>query len=501
MTKSMRIFAPVILGFALASPLAAQASGPPETLVDRIVAVVGDSVVLASNVEEQLLRLEASGQKLPTDSAAMNKLRRQTLEPIINQLLLVQAAVQDSVVVDDADVNSEVDAELRRRQQAVGGPAALQAALARSGLTQVQFRDMLRKDISENMLVQRYLAQVQRDRNPPPVTLEEMRQFLDSRRASLGKRPATISFAQVVVSPQPTDSARQAALAKARDILAQLQHGADFAELARHYSQDPGSAQQGGELGWFRPGQMVPAFEQAAYALRPGQISGIVETPFGFHIIKMERARGPEREARQILIKPEITQADMDSAKVRAQEVSALAQQGVSMDSLQARFGDPNEEERVGPTLQESLPEPYRAVGRGEGHADAGLGRILPRRRAGARAGPQAAPAAEAGGRAAQGAAREDVHRHPILKEATPGDTGDAHGAAGRDTRRPTGHRPRGRRGSRAPHGCRGAGNTPARVRWTAPLGAPRRPRRGARSHVRPAGPGGSRPRRRQGHS
>ncbi len=357
----MRAFVSVILSFVLATPLAAQAARPPEALVDRIVAVVGDSVVLASNVEEQLLRLQASGQTIPTDSQALDKLKRQSLDPLINQLLLVQAAIQDSVVVDDADVNAEVDAEIRRRQQAVGGPAAFQAALARSGMTEVQFRAMLRKEVHQNMLVQRYLSKVQRDRNPPPVTVEEMRQYLDARRSSLGKRPATISFAQVVVTPQPTDSARQAALEKARDILTQIQHGADFAELARHYSQDPGSAPQGGELGWFRPGQMMPAFERAAYALRPGQVSGIVETPFGFHIIKLEKARGPERQARHILIKPAITPADIDSAKARADEVVSLAQQGESMDSLQARFGDPNEDQRVGPALQESLPEPYKA--------------------------------------------------------------------------------------------------------------------------------------------
>ncbi len=357
----MRAFVSVILSFVLATPLAAQAARPPEALVDRIVAVVGDSVVLASDVEEQLLRLQASGQTIPTDSQALDKLKRQSLDPLINQLLLVQAAIQDSVVVDDADVNAEVDAEIRRRQQAVGGPAAFQAALARSGMTEVQFRAMLRKEVHQNMLVQRYLSKVQRDRNPPPVTVEEMRQYLDARRSSLGKRPATISFAQVVVTPQPTDSARQAALEKARDILTQIQHGADFAELARHYSQDPGSAPQGGELGWFRPGQMMPAFERAAYALRPGQVSGIVETPFGFHIIKLEKARGPERQARHILIKPAITPADIDSAKARADEVVSLAQQGESMDSLQARFGDPNEDQRVGPALQESLPEPYKA--------------------------------------------------------------------------------------------------------------------------------------------
>ncbi|HKJ93189.1 MAG TPA: SurA N-terminal domain-containing protein, partial [Longimicrobiales bacterium] len=224
-TRAFVAFVPVILGLGLAGHAAAQAAPPPATLVDRIVAVVGDSVVLSSDVEEQMLRLQASGQQMPTDSAALDSLRRRMLEPLINQLLLVQAALEDSIVVNDADVQSEVDSELRRRQQAVGGAIAFQSALERSGLTEAQFRSMLHKDVRQNMLVQRFLAKTQRNRNPPPVTLDEMKQYLDQQRGSLGKRPATITFDQVVVSPQPTDSARRAALDTARDVLNQLQHG------------------------------------------------------------------------------------------------------------------------------------------------------------------------------------------------------------------------------------------------------------------------------------
>lgn len=351
-----------ILALALAAPVVAQQpSTPPEALIDRVIAVVGDSVVLSSQVDEQLLRLAASGQQLPQDSDALNQLRRQMLEPLVNQLLLVQAAERDSVTVASDAVQAQVDVELQRRRRAVGGAAAFQAALRESGLTESQFRRILTEDLHQTMLIQQYLQKVQQERRPPPVTVEEMRAFFQARQSEMGERPATIAFRQVIVAPEPTDSARAAARARADSLLTLLQNGADFAELARRNSDDPGSAERGGELGWFRPGQMVPEFEMAAYTLRPGQLSGVVETSFGFHIIKLEKVKGPERQARHILITPAIPPFAEDTARARAEEVARLAREGVSMDTLRARFGAEEEEYRVGPALRDQLPDPYSA--------------------------------------------------------------------------------------------------------------------------------------------
>lgn len=349
-----------ILALALASPIVAQEpSTPPEALIDRVIAVVGDSVVLSSQVEEQLLRLAASGQQLPQDSDALNQLRRQMLGPLVNQLLLVQAAERDSVVVASDAVQAQVDVELQRRRRAVGGAAAFQTALRESGLSEAQFRRILTEDLRQTMLIQQYLQKVQQERRPPPVTVNEMREFFQERQADMGQRPATIAFRQVVVAPEPTDSARAAARARADSLLALIQDGADFAELARRNSDDPGSAERGGELGWFRPGQMVPEFERAAYSLRPGQLSGVVETSFGYHIIKLEKVKGPERQARHILITPTIPPFAEDTARARAGEVARLAREGVSMDSLRTRFGAQEEEYRIGPALRDQLPDPY----------------------------------------------------------------------------------------------------------------------------------------------
>src|SRR5690606_19512324 len=134
----------------------------------------------------------------------------------------------------------------------------------------------------------------------------EARAHFDAQRANLGPRPATLSFEQVVVRPRPTDAAREAALAEAEEVLAQIRAGADFQEMARRHTDEPGGRERAGDLGWFRMGQMVPEFERVAFSLPPGMVSNVVETSFGFHIIKVERVKGGERQARHILFIPEM---------------------------------------------------------------------------------------------------------------------------------------------------------------------------------------------------
>jgi len=155
------------------------------------------------------------------------------------------------------------------------------------------------------------------------------------------QRPRILSIEQVVLVPAPSDSAKAAARATAQMLLDSISAGGDFQELAKEYSDDPGSAVQGGDLGWFRPGTMVREFEDAAFALLDGQVSDVVETEFGFHIIKVERSRVSERMGRHILIRAELGQADLARTRTRADTVLELARTGTPMDDLFDRFSDP----------------------------------------------------------------------------------------------------------------------------------------------------------------
>ena len=356
----------LVLGLG-AAPLAAQ-QPPKSEVLDRIVAVVGDSVVLQSDLDEEVFRILAAMGQTPDDPAAVEAYYDEALEAKINEMLLLHAAARDSVAVPDDLVRQQVEQEIAQRRQAFGGQRAFEVALEQEGLTIERYREELFDAIRRQGLIEQFMASVTRERRPPPVSEQMAREFFEEQRESIRERPATISFEQVVIAPKPSESARESALATAAELLDRIRDGEDFAELARQYSAD-GSAANGGDLGWFRRGRMVPQFEDAAFSLPPGGVSGIVETMFGFHIIKVERVRGAERQARHILIQPTMTEDDVRRTRDVAKEVAEKLRAGESIDPLVERYGNvalqgPGGQlpPRVGPIPLHQLPGPYASA-------------------------------------------------------------------------------------------------------------------------------------------
>lgn len=328
-----------------AAPALAQvqppATQPGEELWDGVIAVVGDTTLLRSDVLLAVEAMRAEGRPVPTDPAEYGQLVQALVTERVNDLLLLEGARAAGETVNEAEVTAAVEDQIRQVRERFGSEAAYQQALAEAGRTPDGYRAELSRQFADQTLVQRYVRRRLTEMAPPAVTDAEIRAFFDANRARLGTRPASISFQQVLIRPLPSDSARAAALKTASQVLTELNDGGDFEVLARRYGTD-GTRERGGDLGWFRQGQMVREFDQAVFAMRPGQTSGIVETEFGFHIIKLEKVRGPERQARHILIRPEITQANIDAARVRADSVAGAIRAGAQAQDLSARYNTPD---------------------------------------------------------------------------------------------------------------------------------------------------------------
>ncbi|HEX6643919.1 MAG TPA: peptidylprolyl isomerase [Gemmatimonadales bacterium] len=338
--------------------------GDTSLVVDRIVAVVGNQPILGSQVEEQLYTVLASPNAPPLATAADTAaLRRRLLDDMVEEELVVQEALRDTAVkVTEQEVNEAVNQRIMSLRNRFSSEVDYRNELRNAGFqTPDEFRRYLADQHRRRFLRERLIERLKAMEVLRPVspTEREMRDFYAANAAEMGQRPAAISFRQIVVAPQASPAAKQRAFALADSIARALREGGDFATAARRFSQDSGSAVQGGDLGWQRRGTFERPFEEVVFRLRPGVISDPVETVFGYHVIQVERVQPTEVQARHILIIPETTPENVDSARVLADSVAAWARAGAAFDSLQGRYHDPAEErEAIGVPL-EALPPTY----------------------------------------------------------------------------------------------------------------------------------------------
>ncbi|UCF18295.1 MAG: peptidylprolyl isomerase [Gemmatimonadota bacterium] len=351
----------VTVFFGLAGPTAAVASQQdPSELVDRIVAVVADTVILQSELAEYIVQLRAQGAQLPEDPDSLQKFMEEALERKVDEVLVVVHAERDGITVSDTELDEAVDRRLNAIRGQFRSQQEFEEALRARGVTPPEFRIWLSQQERGAMLVQRYVGTKMSEAQPVAVSEEEIREVFEAQKATLPPKPATVTLKQVVITPRPTDDARLIAEERAEEALSRVRSGEDFARLAREYSEDPASRERGGELGWVRRGQLLPEFEEALFDMRTGDVSDIVETQVGFHVIKLERIRGNERSAKHILVRPEVTDADIERADRVATDVTAALRAGADIDSLIGAHGDPSQQSELIDYPQDQLPPGYR---------------------------------------------------------------------------------------------------------------------------------------------
>lgn len=357
---------------------AARSSGDflsqPAINIDRVVAIVGDYPILWSDVLELVNQRRAQGLALPTDLAGQQELLKKTVDELVDEEVLVQRAKIEKIEVPDAEVASSVDAQIKRIRDQIADEAIFRTRLVESGYgSPEEYRKQLVEQAKRSAMQQRVLDKLKADGRMPAVavTEEEVSEAFERNRASLPKRPARVTFRQIMVAPSPSPASKAAAKAKAEAILAELRAGADFEQVAKRESMDPGSREVGGDLGWNRRGAMVPEFDRMMFALPPAQLSPVVETSFGYHIIRVDRVQPAEVKARHILIRPTTDSTDVTRARARADSVAVLWRGGTPFDSLVTRFHDAREEKAIlQPFDRAQLPPTYTTAFEGKAAND-----------------------------------------------------------------------------------------------------------------------------------
>ena len=337
--------APLLLGAQVPATPALQPAGTAAQLVqlDRIVAIVGDVIVTQSNLQERLISKRQEGVVFPSDSTAFRTFVMSVVNELVDEELLLQKAKDLKVEVPDADVTSTVDKQFKEIRKRFGSDAEFKSELGKAGYgTPDEYRRFLMDGVKRNETITRTIKKLREDGKmvQTNVTDAEVADAYERMKGTMPKREASVTWRQIIVTPKPSPAAKEFARMKAESLLVELKTGGDFEKLAKRESADPGSKENGGDLGWNRRGHMVPEFDRWMFALQPGALSPVIETAFGYHIIRVDRVNPAEVKARHILIAPKIDSADVKRARLEADSVKVAWLAGAPFDSLAKKHHD-----------------------------------------------------------------------------------------------------------------------------------------------------------------
>lgn len=304
-----------------------------DVVVDKVIAVVGQNMIKQSELEGALLQQKMNSKLIIEDEFAT---KCDLLEGmLINKLMLHQAEV-DSIEVTDDEVNREMDNRIRYMISAYGSQENLERQMRKS-LSEIKdyFKDVIRDNIMISQIEQKLTGTLS-------VTPQEVVDFYNSiPKDSLPTIEREYEFSQIVKIPQISEEEKESVKARLNDYRERILKGTKFSTIATLYSEDPASAKKGGELGFFSRGDMVGEFENAAFALQDGEISPIIETKYGFHIIQMIERRGNQVNCRHILLQPKVTSQQLGEAYKELEEIKEKIDKGeITFEEAIVKYSD-----------------------------------------------------------------------------------------------------------------------------------------------------------------
>ncbi|MFO7447371.1 MAG: peptidylprolyl isomerase [Ignavibacteriaceae bacterium] len=264
-----------------------------QQVLDEIVAVVDNEIILKSELDFQV-NLFAAQRKIDPQTPG---LRDQLLNTIIEEKLVLAQADLDSITVTENEVEQRIDYQIQVFEQQYGSRQKVEQVY---GMSIERIKRELREDVRKNIMTQKLQ---EKKFGALEASRREVEDFFETYKDSLGVIPEKVEISHIFRNPKASDRIKRKSYDLAQSILDSIKTGADFAEMAKKYSEDPVSAAEGGDLGFVKRGIFYPEFESASFALGENELSGIVESPVGYHIIQLLEKRGESIHTRHILIK------------------------------------------------------------------------------------------------------------------------------------------------------------------------------------------------------
>lgn len=299
-------------------------------VIDKVIAVIGGNVILKSDLESQIVSLRAQGV-LIDDNA-----RCEMLEELLFQKLLLHQAALDSVTVSEPEVELEIDRRMSYFIAQIGSEKKLEQYYKKSIL---EIKEEFRVIVREQMISQRMQGQITSN---VEVTPKEVKAYFDDlNEDSIPTIESEVEYAQILFNAKESEAEKKAAYDKINGFRERIINGESFSTIAILYSDDEGSAKNGGELGFMGRAELVPEFSVVAFKLKNKAVSEIIETQFGYHIMELVERRGQKVKVRHILVKVEISEKEVELAKNLADSVHGLLETDtLTYEELVAIYSD-----------------------------------------------------------------------------------------------------------------------------------------------------------------
>lgn len=294
-----------------------------------MVAIVGDKVILESEVEQFRQGYSQSVQQ--------NITRSDAIDMLIQENIILEKAKLEGIEVKDSEIERRLNEAIKNVSSQFPSYDKFLQALSMQGLSLEKLKKQYREQISKQILKQTILNQ--EVFNNVSVTNFDLKEYYDTHLDSLPQRPKTLKLGIIKVGAKVSKENLDKSLEKIKMIQNELDKGKDFAEMAKEYSDGP-SGKNGGNLGYFSRGSMVKPFEEAAFNLEVGEVSEPVKTKFGYHLIKVEDKKPGEVKASHILITTDVGEGDKSAAKKIIQEAKVKLDQGADFETIAEQYSD-----------------------------------------------------------------------------------------------------------------------------------------------------------------